>query len=130
MSAKEIAAEKLAQADLIVDAIYQDGRKGNAGDDPLPRLCGSTVREGSATAAKSRQSSRCRCFEQAWPITAHLADTSRTHIAALLIEGKTGKEVARALDISPRTVDVYRTRLLRKYDAPNTEALIQLLLQG
>ncbi|WP_222319912.1 restriction endonuclease [Rhizobium leguminosarum] len=35
---KEIAAEKLAQADLIVDAIYQGGRKGNAGDDPLPRL--------------------------------------------------------------------------------------------
>jgi PAS domain S-box-containing protein len=51
-------------------------------------------------------------------------------IAALLIEGKTGKEVARALDISPRTVDVYRTRLLRKYEVSNTEALIQLLLQG
>ncbi|CAN7724608.1 restriction endonuclease [Rhizobium sp. LjRoot98] len=35
---REIAADKLAQADLIVDAIYQGGRKGNAGDDPLPRL--------------------------------------------------------------------------------------------
>lgn len=33
---KEIAADKLAQADLIVDAIYQGGRKRNAGDDPLP----------------------------------------------------------------------------------------------
>lgn len=51
-------------------------------------------------------------------------------IAALLIEGKTGKEVARALDLSPRTVDVYRTRLLRKYSVKNTEALVHLLLQG
>jgi hypothetical protein len=38
MPVKEIAADRLAQADLIVDAIYQGGRKGNAGDDPLPRL--------------------------------------------------------------------------------------------
>lgn len=28
----------LISADLIVDAIYQGGRKGNAGDDPLPKL--------------------------------------------------------------------------------------------
>uniref|UniRef100_UPI000A105928 LuxR family transcriptional regulator n=1 Tax=Ensifer aridi TaxID=1708715 RepID=UPI000A105928 len=51
-------------------------------------------------------------------------------IAALLIEGKTGKEIGRSLNISPRTVDVYRTRLLRKYNVSNTEALVQLLLQG
>lgn len=51
-------------------------------------------------------------------------------IAALLIEGKTGKEIGRALDISPRTVDVYRTRLLRKYNVSDTPALVDLLLQG
>lgn len=51
-------------------------------------------------------------------------------VAAQLIEGKTGKEVARALDISPRTVDVYRSRLLRKYNVTNTEELIQKLLLG
>ncbi|TKV70777.1 LuxR family transcriptional regulator [Rhizobium sp. AU243] len=57
--------------------------------------------------------------------------TSRERdVAAQLIEGKTGKEIARALDISPRTVDVYRSRLLRKYNVTNTEALIQKLLQG
>lgn len=33
-----VAQEALATADLIVDAIYQGGRKGNAGDDPLPKL--------------------------------------------------------------------------------------------
>jgi PAS domain S-box-containing protein len=51
-------------------------------------------------------------------------------IAALLIEGKMGKEVAKALGISPRTVDIYKTRLLRKYNVTNTPALIQKLVNG
>jgi hypothetical protein len=33
-----VSTESLTTADLIVDAVYQGGRKGNAGDDPLPRL--------------------------------------------------------------------------------------------
>ena len=57
--------------------------------------------------------------------------TSRERdVATLLIDGKTGKEVAKVLDISPRTVDIYRTRLLRKYNAKNTQALVELLLRG
>ena len=51
-------------------------------------------------------------------------------IAALLIEGKTGKEVARALNISPRTVDIYKTRLLRKYSVSSTPDLVKRLLAG
>lgn len=35
---KEISTGALSAADLIVDAVYQGGRKGNAGDDPLPKL--------------------------------------------------------------------------------------------
>ena len=33
-----VSKEALTTADLIVDAIYEGGRKGNAGDDPLPKL--------------------------------------------------------------------------------------------
>ncbi|NDZ11869.1 helix-turn-helix transcriptional regulator [Variovorax sp. WS11] len=51
-------------------------------------------------------------------------------IAALLIEGKTGKEVGKALGISPRTVDIYKTRLLRKYSVSSTPDLVQRLLAG
>jgi PAS domain S-box-containing protein len=51
-------------------------------------------------------------------------------VAALLIEGKTGKEAALSLGISPRTVDIYKTRLLRKYSVTNTPALVQRLLTG
>ena len=57
--------------------------------------------------------------------------TSRERdVAALLIKGLTGKEVARDLDISPRTVDIYKTRLLRKYDVTTTPQLVQRLLAG
>src|SRR5258705_5550271 len=51
-------------------------------------------------------------------------------IAALLIEGKTGKEVGQALGISFRTVDIYKTRLLRKYGVTNSPDLVKRLLTG
>jgi DNA-binding CsgD family transcriptional regulator len=64
-------------------------------------------------------------------LTIHGSLTPRERdIAALLIEGKTGKEAALALGISPRTVDIYKTRLLRKYSVTNTPDLVQRLLTG
>jgi PAS domain S-box-containing protein len=49
-------------------------------------------------------------------------------IAALLIEGLTSKLVGRRLGISPRTVDVYRARLMRKTGAATTPELVHKLL--
>lgn len=51
-------------------------------------------------------------------------------IAALLIEGLTSKLIGRQLDISPRTVDVYRARLMRKTGAATTPELVNRLLTG
>jgi PAS domain S-box-containing protein len=51
-------------------------------------------------------------------------------IAALLIEGLTSKGVGRRLGISPRTVDVYRARLMRKTGAATTPELVKRLLSG
>jgi PAS domain S-box-containing protein len=51
-------------------------------------------------------------------------------IAALLIEGLTSKGVGRRLSISPRTVDVYRARLMRKTGAATTPELVHKLLSG
>lgn len=47
-----ISVDELSVADLQVDAIYQGGRKGNAGDDLCQSSCVSTARAASATAAK------------------------------------------------------------------------------
>lgn len=61
--------------------------------------------------------------------TLHGSMTPRERdIAALLIERKTGKEIGKALGISPRTVDVYKTRLLRKYGVSSTAELVKQLL--
>jgi DNA-binding CsgD family transcriptional regulator len=51
-------------------------------------------------------------------------------IAALLIDGLTSKLIGRRLGISPRTVDVYRARLMRKTGAANTGELVNKLLSG
>jgi DNA-binding CsgD family transcriptional regulator len=51
-------------------------------------------------------------------------------IAALLIDGLTSKLIGRRLSISPRTVDVYRARLMRKYAAATTPELVNRLLSG
>jgi PAS domain S-box-containing protein len=49
-------------------------------------------------------------------------------IAAQLVTGKTSKQIGRALAISPRTVEIYRARLMRKYDSGNATELLQRLL--
>jgi PAS domain S-box-containing protein len=51
-------------------------------------------------------------------------------IAALLIEGLTSKLIGKRLSISPRTVDVYRARLMRKTGAATTPELVNKLLSG
>jgi PAS domain S-box-containing protein len=49
-------------------------------------------------------------------------------IAALLVEGLTSKLIGKRLGISPRTVDVYRARLMRKTGAATTPELVNKLL--
>jgi PAS domain S-box-containing protein len=51
-------------------------------------------------------------------------------IAALLIDGLTSKRIGMRLSISPRTVDVYRARLMRKYGASTTPELVNKLLSA
>jgi len=51
-------------------------------------------------------------------------------IAALLIDGLTSKQIGKRLGISPRTVDVYRARLMRKMGAATTPDLVNKLLSG
>jgi PAS domain S-box-containing protein len=45
-------------------------------------------------------------------------------VAKMLAEGLTSKEIARALEISPRTVEVHRARLMEKFGARNGLELV------
>ena len=46
----------------------------------------------------------------------------------LLIEGLSSKLIARELNISPRTVEIHRARLIRKMGARNTVSLVRAAL--
>ena len=47
-----------------------------------------------------------------------------------LIDGKSNKEIALALDISPRTVEIYRSALMQKYKSSTTADLVHKLMGG
>lgn len=51
-------------------------------------------------------------------------------IASLLVEGRTNKEVGRALGISHRTVEAHRTRMMMKLGAGSPAELIAKLVGG
>jgi PAS domain S-box-containing protein len=51
-------------------------------------------------------------------------------VAAHLLGGLTSKEIGKALSISHRTVEVYRARLMRKYQAGSAAELVQKLMAG
>lgn len=51
-------------------------------------------------------------------------------VAAHLMDGMTSKQIGRVLGISHRTVEIYRARLMRKYQAINIGDLVHRLLAG
>jgi PAS domain S-box-containing protein len=63
------------------------------------------------------------------PVKADLTARER-EVAAHLMDGLTSKEIGRALGISHRTVEIYRVKLMRKYQASGAADLIQKLIRG
>ncbi len=63
------------------------------------------------------------------PVQAELTARER-EVAALVMNGLTAKEMGKALGISPRTVEVYRAQLMRKYKASTTADLVHRLMGG
>lgn len=61
------------------------------------------------------------------PVTAELTPRER-EIAAMLVDGKTSKAIARQIGLSPRTVEMHRARLMRKFAATTASELINRLL--
>jgi PAS domain S-box-containing protein len=61
------------------------------------------------------------------PVTAELTPRER-EIAALLVEGKTSKLIAREMGLSPRTIEMHRAKLMRKFGAVTSSDLVNRLL--
>lgn len=51
-------------------------------------------------------------------------------VMQLVVEGKHNREIAAALDISPRTVEVYKARLMDKLDVRRVPDLVRLVLDA
>jgi PAS domain S-box-containing protein len=63
------------------------------------------------------------------PVKAELTPRER-EVAAFVIEGMTSKEIGRSLQISHRTVEIYRARLMRKFRAATTGELVRRLISS
>lgn len=62
------------------------------------------------------------------PVSAELTPRER-EIAALLVDGKTSKLIARQINLSPRTVEMHRAKLMRKFNASTSSELVHKLLR-
>jgi len=58
-----------------------------------------------------------------------LTDRER-EVLNLIVEGHTNKEVARILDISPRTVDIHRAHVMEKTQAKTLAELVRMTLSS
>lgn len=68
--------------------------------------------------------------ERAAHTDAHLLTLTQRErqVFDLLVEGKSNKEIALALDISPRTVEIFRAKVMTKMQADNLSSLIRMAL--
>lgn len=51
------------------------------------------------------------------------------HVFAALVEGQSNKQIALDLDISPRTVEIFRAKVMDKMEAANLAALVRMGLR-
>lgn len=63
------------------------------------------------------------------PVRAELTARER-EVAAHLMQGMTSKQIGKVLQISHRTVEIYRARLMRKYKASTAADLVHRLMAG
>jgi len=50
-------------------------------------------------------------------------------VMALVVQGRTSKEIARLVGVKPATVDTYRSRLMAKLDVPDICGLVRFAVR-
>ena len=62
--------------------------------------------------------------------TIHALSARERQVLSLIAEGNSSKEVARAMDISPRTVDTYRKRLAEKLEVGSLAEMVRYAVRA
>ncbi len=120
------------QATLVHGGRYRESRlmrqlqKGQAEDDGAL----AQVNLQFVTLDGGQHLTMCSVESSTVPVLDHGKLTTREReVASLLRERYTAKEIGRSLGISHRTVEIYRTRLMKKYGVRNAAGLVRMLLR-
>jgi two-component system response regulator FixJ len=86
---------------------------------------------GAVRAALERQTAEARRLERQAGAAQRMASLSTREREVLrgLVDGASNKEIARDLEISPRTVESYRANIMMKMQAQSLSELVRLALQ-
>jgi len=86
-----------------------------AGHRYLSRMLSSAVLDGGASSHPSSPLERLSLRER--------------QVMQMVVEGKSSADIAEVVHLSPKTVETYRSRLMKKLDVPDVPALVKLAVQ-
>ena len=98
--------------------------------DFLEKPCEESALLESVSRAFERVATASRHSDAAHAVTAHmqtLTDRER-QVLDLIVAGRANKVIAYELDISPRTVEIHRSRVMEKMGARNLADLVRMVL--
>lgn len=75
----------------------------------------------------AREQSLARASRRAWQRRLGLLSVREREVLRGLLDGRTSKEIAKALALSPKTVDVHRANIMRKVNVETSAELVRLL---
>jgi DNA-binding NarL/FixJ family response regulator len=67
--------------------------------------------------------------EKKAPDALHQLSSRERHVLQMLVEGKSAASVARKLHLSPRTIETYKARLMRKLGLTDLPALVKFAVR-
>lgn len=67
--------------------------------------------------------------EKRAPTPLHQLSSRERHVLQMLVEGKSAASVARKLQLSPRTIETYKARLMRKLGLSDLPALVKFAIR-
>ena len=67
--------------------------------------------------------------EKKAPDALHQLSSRERHVLQMLVEGKSAASVARKLHLSPRTIETYKARLMRKLGLSDLPALVKFAVR-